>query len=63
MSYEEQIPETGSDGMTLDQTCPDCGRAKVVVLPACCKYQRMGWDIIKKCPLLCGYWEGIIPSE
>lgn len=56
----EGVPETAADGMTLDQTCPLCQRAKLVVLPACCKYERLGWEIVKKCPLLCGYIERVL---
>ena len=57
---ESQIPKTGSDGMTLKTACPNCGRSKLVLLPACCKYERLGWEIVKKCPLQCGYIERVL---
>ena len=60
MEAEAQLPETGPDDMTLNQTCPNCGKAQLVLTSACCKYERLGWEIVKKCPLICGYIERVL---
>lgn len=56
----DKIPETGPDNMTLDIECPNCKQAQLVLLPACCKYERLGWEVVKKCPLQCGYVERVL---
>lgn len=57
---DTRIPETGPDGMTLNLLCPNCGKAKLVLTGACCKYERLGWQIVKKCPLICGFIERVL---
>lgn len=57
---DPELPETGPDDLTLDIQCPNCGDAQLVLLPACCKHERLGWEIVKKCPLLCGYIERVL---
>lgn len=59
-SANTKEPATASDGMTLNQDCPNCGRAKLVLTGACCKYARMGWEVVKKCPLICGFMERVL---
>jgi len=55
-----EIPETGPDNLTLNIECPKCHQAMLVLLPACCKYERLGWEIVKKCPLQCGFVERVL---
>jgi len=57
---ETREPATAPDGMTLDQDCPKCGRTKLVLTGACCKHERLGWQVVKKCPLLCGFIERVL---
>lgn len=57
---QQKLPETGPDDLTLNTDCPNCGNAKLVLLSACCKYERLGWEVVKKCPLLCGYIKRVL---
>lgn len=57
---DEVYSQLEPDGLTLRIGCPGCGRARLVVMPACCKYQKLGWEIVKKCPLQCGYVERVL---
>ena len=57
---EIREPETAPDGMTLAQKCPKCGKTNLVLTGACCKYARRGWEIMKKCPYLCGFVERVL---
>lgn len=57
---QREVPETGPDNLTLNIECPNCHQAMLVLLPACCKYERLGWEIVKKCPLQCGFVERVL---
>lgn len=43
----------------LEEKCPSCKQANLVLAEACCSDRSKGWSVVKKCPK-CGHRERVL---